>query len=96
MERKHNGELQQAGLAAGFTHLVTHDKSMADEHHPHMPVLALDDPGQGEDGRSQPVDRNSRSIAPCRFRLAQRRASVDATKVPGRASPWRIAMRPIA
>ena len=71
-ERKHNGELQQAGLAAGFTHLVTHDKSMADEHYPHLPVLALDDPGQGEDGGGQTTFRPTKS-GPCTLRRRRRR-----------------------
>ena len=74
-ERKHNGELQQAGLAAGFTHLVTHDKSMADEHYPHLPVLALDDPGQGEDGR-RPDDLSPDEVRAMHIASAQATADV--------------------
>lgn len=47
-----NGDLQKEAKAAGFTHLVTYDKSMADKHVPHMPVLAIDNPSHGEEGRT--------------------------------------------
>ena len=47
-----NGDLQKEVKAAGFTHLVTYDKSMADKHVPHMPVLAIDNPSHGEAGRT--------------------------------------------
>lgn len=50
-KRKQNGELQQAAVAEGYTHLVTHDKDMADRHKPHLPVLVTDNPDHGEEGR---------------------------------------------
>ena len=50
-KRKQNGELQQAAVAEGYTHLVTHDKDMADKHKPHLPVLVTDNPDHGEEGR---------------------------------------------
>ena len=50
-KRKQNGDLQQAAVAEGYTHLVTHDKDMADKHKPHLPVLVTDNPDHGEEGR---------------------------------------------
>ena len=41
-----NGTLQRAALGEGYTHMVTHDKRMASDHPPHMPVVAIDDPMQ--------------------------------------------------
>lgn len=48
---KRNGALQEAASAKGYTCLVTHDKDMAQRHPPHIPVLVLDDPNHGEEGR---------------------------------------------
>lgn len=46
-----NGALQEAAASKGYTCLVTHDKDMAQRHAPHIPVLVLDDPNHGEEGR---------------------------------------------
>lgn len=46
-----NGALQEAAAAKGYTCLVTHDKDMAQRHAPRLPVLVLDDPNHGEEGR---------------------------------------------
>ena len=40
--KKSNGKLQDAAVAAGYTVLVTHDKSMAERHEPKMPVIVVD------------------------------------------------------
>ena len=48
---KQNGDLQRAAVAEGYTHLVTHDKDMADKHKPYLPVLVTDNPDHGEEGR---------------------------------------------
>lgn len=48
---KRNGALQESASAKGYTCLVTHDKDMAQRHPPHIPVLVLDDPNHGEEGR---------------------------------------------
>ena len=58
---KQNGVLQKLAKAAGFTHLLTYDKNMADEHEPHMPVLVTDNPSHGEEGRV-PGDMSEREI----------------------------------
>lgn len=50
-KQKQNGDLQRAAVAEGYTHLVTHDKGMADGHRPHLPVLVTDNPDHGEEGR---------------------------------------------
>lgn len=50
-KHKRNGDLQQTAVAEGYSHLVTHDKDMADKHKPHLPVLVTDNPDHGEEGR---------------------------------------------
>ena len=50
-KQKQNGDLQRAAAAEGYTHLVTHDKEMADKHKPHLPVLVTDNPDHGEEVR---------------------------------------------
>ena len=64
-----NGDLQKVAKAAGFTHLVTYDKSMADKHAPHMPVLAIDNPSHGEEGRT-PGDMSGDEIGRMTFAAA--------------------------
>ena len=58
---KQNGVLQKLAKAAGFTHLLTYDKNMADQHEPHIPVLVTDNPSHGEEGRV-PGDMSKREI----------------------------------
>ena len=58
---RQNGVLQQLAKAAGFTHLLTYDKNMADKHEPHIPVLVIDNPSHGEEGRV-PGDMSKREI----------------------------------
>ena len=64
--RLDNGALQRAALQRGYTHMVTYDKSMADDHEPQLPVLAVDDPNDDRylefgDGRS-PAAKRQRTL----------------------------------
>lgn len=58
---KRNGDLQDAAKAAGFTHLVTCDKDMANRHEPRLPVLVIDNPSHGEEGRT-PGDMSAAEV----------------------------------
>lgn len=49
---KRNGDLQKVAKDAGFTHMVTCDKDMANRHEPFLPVLVIDNPSHGEEGRT--------------------------------------------
>ena len=60
-DTKENGVLQQAAKDAGYSHLVTYDKAMADEHPHHLPVLTLDNPSHGEEGR-EPGDMTADEV----------------------------------
>ena len=60
-DTKENGVLQQAAKDAGYSHVVTYDKAMADEHPHHLPVLTLDNPSHGEEGR-EPGDMTADEV----------------------------------
>lgn len=78
---KRNGALQEAASAKGYTCLVTHDKDMAQKHPSHIPVLVLDDPNHGEEGRdpnsmtADEVSRMTLVATPCATRRAESRPS---------------------
>lgn len=71
---KENGELQELAKAAAYTHLLTHDKKMARQHTPHLPVLVVDNPAHGEEGR-EPDDMKEDEIE--RMTLAAAAAVAD-------------------
>ena len=56
-----NGVLQKAAKDAGYCHVVTYDKAMADEHPHHLPVLTLDNPSHGDAGR-EPGDMTADEV----------------------------------